>query len=53
MGLSAFGIAKSTALSIALVIHGIGFFPVIIAGFYYLWKNKISLNTVRKASDSA
>jgi uncharacterized protein (TIRG00374 family) len=53
MGLSAFGIAKSTALSIALVLHGIGFFPVIIAGFYYLWKNKISLNTVRKASDSA
>jgi uncharacterized protein (TIRG00374 family) len=53
MGLSAFGIAKSTALSIALVIHGIGFFPVIIAGFYYLWRNNISLNSVRKAGDSA
>lgn len=53
MGLSAFGIEKSTALSIALVIHGIGFFPVIIAGFYHLWRNKISLNTVRKAGASA
>jgi uncharacterized protein (TIRG00374 family) len=52
-GLSAFGIAESTALSIALVIHGIGFFPVIIAGFYHLWRNKISLNMVRKAGDSA
>jgi uncharacterized protein (TIRG00374 family) len=53
MGLSAFGIEKSTAISIASVIHGIGFFPVIIAGFYYLWKNKISLNSVRKAGTSA
>jgi uncharacterized protein (TIRG00374 family) len=53
MGLSAFGIEKSTALSIALVIHGIGFFPVIIVGFYYLWRNKISLFMVRKAGDSA
>lgn len=49
MGLSAFGITKSTALSIALVIHGIGFFPVIIAGVYYLWKNKLSLNDLQKA----
>jgi uncharacterized protein (TIRG00374 family) len=52
-GLSAFGIAESTAVSIALVLHGIGFFPVIIAGFYHLWRNKISLNAVRKAGDSA
>ena len=51
-GLSAFGIAESTSVSIALVIHGIGFFPVIIAGFYYLWRNKISLNSVRKAGVS-
>ena len=51
-GLSAFGVAESTAVSIALVIHGTAFFPVIIAGFYHLWRNKISLNTVRKAGDS-
>lgn len=51
-GLSAFGIEESISVSIALVIHGTAFFPVIIAGFYHLWKNKISLNTVRKASDS-
>jgi uncharacterized protein (TIRG00374 family) len=52
-GLSAFGIPESTAVSIALVLHGTAFFPVIFAGFYYLWKNKISLNTVRKAGSSA
>ncbi|MBK5277027.1 MAG: flippase-like domain-containing protein [Desulfuromonadales bacterium] len=50
-GLSAFGIAESTSVSIALVIHGVGFFPVIIAGFYHLWRNKISLNSVRKAGN--
>lgn len=52
-GLSVFGIPESTAVSIALVLHGTAFFPVIAAGFYYLWKNKISLNTVRKAGTSA
>jgi uncharacterized protein (TIRG00374 family) len=52
-GLSAFGIAESKAVSIALVIHGIGFFPVIIAGAYHLWRGKISLNAVRKAGDTA
>jgi uncharacterized protein (TIRG00374 family) len=46
MGLSAFGIDKSTALSVALVIHGIGFFPVTLAGFYYLWRNKLNLNLI-------
>jgi uncharacterized protein (TIRG00374 family) len=49
MGLSAFGITKSAALSIALVLHGIGFFPVIIVGVYYLWKNKISFNELQRA----
>ena len=51
-GLSAFGIEESISVSIALVIHGTAFFPVIVAGFYHLWRNKISLHTVRKASDS-
>jgi uncharacterized protein (TIRG00374 family) len=51
-GLSAFGIAASTSVSIALIIHGISFFPVIIAGFYHLWSGKISLATVRKAGEA-
>lgn len=51
-GLSVFGIAESTSISIALIIHGTSFFPVIIAGFYHLWSNKLSLSAVRKAGDA-
>ncbi|HEY5522280.1 MAG TPA: lysylphosphatidylglycerol synthase transmembrane domain-containing protein [Desulfuromonadaceae bacterium] len=46
-GLSVFGIPETTSVSIALIMHGTAFFPVIIAGFYYLWKNKISLNELQ------
>jgi glycosyltransferase 2 family protein len=51
-GLSAFGIAESTSVSIALVLHSTAFFPVILAGAYHLWRGKISLNAVRKAGVS-
>lgn len=52
-GLSAFGITGPVAASIALILHGTAFFPVIIAGAYHLWRGKISLNAVRKAGESA
>lgn len=52
-GLSVFQIPEATAVSIALVIHGTSFFPVILAGFYHLWREKMSLGTVRKAGDAA
>ncbi len=48
-GLSAFDIAGPTAVSIALVLHAIGFFPVIIAGFFHLWQSKMSLRGLRNA----
>lgn len=48
-GLSVFGIPETTSVSIALIIHGTAFFPVIIAGFYHLWSNKISLNDIQRA----
>ena len=46
-GLSAFGIPESTAVTVALVIHATGFFPVIIAGVYYAWKNKLSFKELQ------
>ncbi len=46
-GLSVFGVPEATSVSIALVMHATGFFPVIIVGMYYLWKNKISLNELQ------
>ncbi len=48
-GLSVFGIPETTSVSIALIMHATGFFPVIIAGLYYLWKNKITLNELQRA----
>jgi uncharacterized protein (TIRG00374 family) len=47
-GLMAFNIQKEKALSIALIIHGINFFPVIILGLYYLWNDNVSLAEMRK-----
>ena len=45
-GLSAFAVPESTAVSVALVLHALGFFPVTLAGFYYLWRNRIDLNSI-------
>ena len=51
-GLSAFAISESTSLSIALVLHAIGFFPVTFAGLYHLWKNKINLNSIASSAQN-
>ena len=48
-GLSVFGVTESKAVSVALIVHGTSFFPVIIAGFYYLWRSKISFNDIQRA----
>jgi uncharacterized membrane protein YbhN (UPF0104 family) len=45
-GLKAFDVPLEKAMSIALVMHGIGFFPVIVVGFYYLAKDRISLSAL-------
>lgn len=47
-GLMAFNIHKEKALSVALIIHGVNFFPVILAGSYYLWRDNVS---IREMSD--
>jgi hypothetical protein len=44
--LSAFGIKSERALSIALVVHGVGFFPVVVAGLAVLWREKMSLKNL-------
>ncbi len=51
-GLSVFGIDASTSVSLALVIHGIGFFPVIFAGFYYLWRDRVSISVFQRAGEN-
>jgi uncharacterized protein (TIRG00374 family) len=44
--LSAFNIGSEKALSIALVMHGMSFFPVIVVGLYCLWRDKLSLKKI-------
>lgn len=46
-GLMAFNVGKEQALSVAMVIHAIGFFPVILLGFWYLSRAKLSLSSIR------
>lgn len=47
-GLAAFGLPDTQAVSVALVIHGVGFFPVILAGFYHVWSQGVSLTRLRE-----
>lgn len=49
-GLLAFNVQREKALSVALVMHGINFFPVILAGFYFLWRDNISLRGIEGRS---
>lgn len=41
--LRAYHVPEGKALSLALIAHAVSFVPVILAGFYYLWKDGISL----------
>ena len=50
--LSAFNIGPEKALSIALVIHGLSFFPVIAAGLYCLWRDKLSLKKISAENEN-
>jgi hypothetical protein len=47
-GLAAFGLPDTEAISIALVVHGVGFFPVILGGLYQVWSLGISLGNMRE-----
>ena len=48
--LMTFNLPKEKALSVALVIHAINFFPVIFLGLYYLVRDRISLLEVKAVS---
>jgi len=47
-GLMAFNVPKELALSVAIVMHSINFFPVIAIGFFCLWKDGISFSSLGK-----
>jgi len=45
-GLMAFNVPKELALSVAIVMHSISFFPVILIGFLFLWRDGISFSSL-------
>jgi glycosyltransferase 2 family protein len=47
-GLMAFNVPKELALSVAIVMHSLNFFPVIIIGFLFLWKDGVSFSSLGK-----
>jgi uncharacterized protein (TIRG00374 family) len=49
--LMAFSVDKEKALGMAVVIHGLNFLPVILAGFYYLWRLDLSLGRLRRVTE--
>jgi len=50
--LSAFEVGSEKALSIAIVSHAMGFFPVIVAGLYCLWRDKLSLKKLSENNET-
>ena len=51
-GLMAFNFPKEQALSFALVVHAVSFFPVIFYGFFFLWRDRISFSAIKSAGSS-
>jgi glycosyltransferase 2 family protein len=48
--MTAFSIGREKAMGIALVIHALGFFPVIAAGLVCLWRDNLSLGRLGEGS---
>lgn len=51
-GLLSFGVEREMALSVAIVVHAVNFFPVIVAGLLCLWRGKVSLETLKGRSST-
>ncbi|MFH1347326.1 MAG: lysylphosphatidylglycerol synthase transmembrane domain-containing protein [Candidatus Margulisiibacteriota bacterium] len=43
-GLMLFAVPREAALSIAVFYHGLSFLPIVVLGFYYLWRYNLSLS---------
>ncbi|WP_460597536.1 lysylphosphatidylglycerol synthase transmembrane domain-containing protein [Geomonas sp. Red276] len=52
VALTALGAKWEMSVSIALVIHALSFFPVIPVGFYYLWRDKLSVKDLRQNNET-
>jgi len=51
--LAAFDVAPEKALSVAIVMHGMGFLPVTVVGLFCLWRDKLSLKKISHDAEDA
>ena len=50
-GLELFNIPGEEALSVAIVLHAVNFFPITIIGAFFLWKDNISLKEAEELEE--
>jgi len=53
LGLAVFKVPKTDALSFSFLYHASQFFPVTLAGFFYLWRENISLSQISREGQKA
>ncbi len=51
LGLELLGVPRTLGLTYAIVVHAINFFPVILVGIIFAWKEGINLVKVSKSKD--
>jgi len=52
-GLELFNLPVEEALSISIILHAINFFPITLIGFFFLWRDNISLMDAEKLEEKA
>ncbi len=50
-GASFYDVPQGVALSLSVVSHAVAFFPIILAGLVYLWRENLSLRTLASARE--
>jgi uncharacterized membrane protein YbhN (UPF0104 family) len=51
LGLGLFNIPEEEALSVAIILHAISFFPITLIGLYFLWRNNMTLREVESLEE--
>jgi uncharacterized membrane protein YbhN (UPF0104 family) len=47
-----YGVPEGVALSFSVVAHAVAFFPIILTGLVYLWRENLSLRTLASAKEA-
>ncbi len=51
LGLGLFNIPEEEALSVAIILHAISFFPITLIGLYFLWRSNMTLREVENLEE--